>query len=209
MSSPQKQPESAVSRPVIVGITGASGVSIGVRVLELLKSVNESSHLILTPAAERTLAYETQLKISAVKKLATVVHPHTDIGASIASGSFHAKGMIVAPCSVKSMSEIATGITANLLSRAADVTLKERRPLVLMVRESPLHLGHLRTMASLTEMGAIIAPPMPAFYAGPQDINDLVTQMAARALKLLGIECPELKVWGETVKPSRPGKPKT
>ena len=190
--------------PVLVGITGASGIAYGVRVLELLQDEGLESHLILTPAAERTLAYETSLKVADIKALATITHSYTDIGASIASGSFPTAGMVVAPCSIKSMSEIAAGVTSSLLSRAADVTLKERRPLVLMVRESPLHLGHLRTMTALAEMGAAIAPPMPAFYAHPQSVDDLVTQSAARALALVGIRVPALKIWGEDAKPGRP-----
>lgn len=206
---PPKPPKTAKSpphAPVAVGITGASGICLGVKVLELLKSAQVPAHLIVTPAAERTLAYETDLKLAGLRALAAEIHSYTDIGAPLASGSFETAGMIVAPCSVHTMSQIATGITGNLLSRAADVSLKERRPLVLMVRESPLHLGHLRTMAALTEMGAMIAPPMPAFYAGPQSIDDMVTQMAARALALIGVRSPKLKVWGEDIKPARPAK---
>ena len=189
---------------LIVGITGASGAVYGVRLLDHLKAAGIESHLVLTPAAERAIAYETPLKIADVAGRAAVHHSYTDIGASIASGSFRTKGMIVAPCSVRTMSEIATGVTSNLLTRAADVTLKERRPLVLMVRETPLHLGHLRTMTALAEIGAIIAPPLPAFYAHPRSIDEIVDQGVARVLDLVGIEVPTLRRWGEDLHPSRP-----
>jgi 4-hydroxy-3-polyprenylbenzoate decarboxylase len=189
---------------LIVGMTGASGAIYGVRLLDHLKAAGIETHLVLTPAAERALTYETPLKIAEVGARAGVHHPYTDIGASIASGSFRTRGMIVAPCSVRTMSEIATGVTSNLLTRAADVTLKERRPLVLLVRETPLHLGHLRTMTALAEMGAIIAPPLPAFYAHPRSIEEMVDQFLGRVLDLFGIETPALKRWGEDLHPSRP-----
>lgn len=148
-------------RRLVVGISGASGVVYGVRLLQLLRRAGVETHLVVTKTAEVTFAYESALKIAEVKALAHVTHRIGDMGASISSGSFPTNGMIVAPCSIRSMSEIATGVTTTLLTRAADVTLKERRRLVLMVRETPLHTGHLRTMTSLSEMGAIIAPPVP------------------------------------------------
>ena len=155
-------------RRLIVGISGASGVMYGVRLLQLLRNAGVETHLVMSKTAEITFAYETTLKIADVKALAHKHHDIDDMAASISSGSFRTAGMIVAPCSMRSMSEIATGVTTTLLTRAADVTLKERRRLVLMVRETPLHTGHLRTMTALSEMGAIIAPPVPAFYAKPR-----------------------------------------
>jgi 4-hydroxy-3-polyprenylbenzoate decarboxylase len=193
-----------VAGRIIVGLTGASGAIYGVRLLDQLKAAGIESHLVITPAGERAIAYETPLKIAEVAARAGVHHPYTDIGASIASGSFRTRGMVVAPCSVRTMSEIATGVTSNLLTRAADVTLKERRPLVLLVRETPLHLGHLRTMTALAEMGAIIAPPLPAFYSHPKDLDEMVDQFLGRVLELLGVEAQGLKRWGEDLFPSRP-----
>ena len=184
-----------------VGISGASGVILGVRVLETLRRIGVESHLVLSRAAEVTLAHETDLKVADVRALASVSYAPADIGAAIASGSFRTLGMIVAPCSVRSMSEIATGVTSSLLSRAADVTLKERRPLVLMVRETPLHLGHLRTMTQLAEMGAVIAPPVPAFYAKPQSLDDLIDHAVGRALDLFGLESGRVRRWGEATQP--------
>ncbi len=192
------------SRRIIIGITGASGTLYGVRLLELLKPMDVETHLVLSRSAERVMAYETRLKIAEVKAMADVLHSNDDIGAPIASGSFPTGGMIIAPCSVRTMSEIATGVTPNLLSRAADVCLKEKRPLVLMVRETPLHLGHLRSMTALAEMGAFIAPPVPSFYAGSETIDQVVTQSAARALDHLGLESEAIKRWGEDLKPARP-----
>jgi 4-hydroxy-3-polyprenylbenzoate decarboxylase len=154
-----------VSKPkrIIVGISGASGVVYGIRALQLLKKAGVETHLVVSKAAEMTMAYECDYTIKDLRAMADHHHAQVDIGASISSGSFHTLGMLIAPCSIRTMSEIATGVTSSLLTRAADVTLKERRPLVLMVRETPFHLGHLRTMTALTEMGAIIAPPLPAF----------------------------------------------
>ncbi|WP_288759849.1 UbiX family flavin prenyltransferase, partial [uncultured Brevundimonas sp.] len=152
---------------MVVGISGASGAIYGARVLDALNDLGVESHLVVTKAALLTLSQETDLTADALSAKATTTHRLADVGASIASGSFRTLGMIVAPCSVRTMSEIATGVTSSLLTRAADVTLKERRPLVLMVRETPLHLGHLRTMTALAEMGAVIAPPLPALYARP------------------------------------------
>jgi flavin prenyltransferase len=182
---------------LIVGISGASGVIYGVKALEVLKATGIETHLVMSKSAEITLAYETSIKVADVQALADVVHPIQDIGASISSGSFHTEGMLIAPCSIRSLSEITHGVTSNLLTRAADVVLKERRRLVLMLRETPLHLGHLRSMTAVTEMGAIIMPPVPAFYAKPETIDDLVTQSVGRALDLFGIDLGLFKRWGE------------
>ncbi|MDN3641034.1 UbiX family flavin prenyltransferase [Simiduia curdlanivorans] len=182
-------------RRLIVGITGASGVVYGVRLLELLKATDIETHLVMSKAAELTLHYESDLKPDDVKALANVVHAPKNIGATIASGSYKTEGMIVAPCSVKTMGEIATGITTGLVARAADVVLKERRRLVLMVRETPFHTGHLRTMTALSEMGAVIAPPLPAFYAKPTSLEQMVDHSLARVLDLFDIEVSGLKRW--------------
>jgi 4-hydroxy-3-polyprenylbenzoate decarboxylase len=182
---------------LILGLTGASGVIYGIRALEMLRGTDVETHLVLSPAARVTIAQETDWKVSDVEALASVRHDHRDIGASIASGSFRTEGMIVAPCSIKSMSEIAAGTTGTLLTRAADVVLKERRRLVLMVRETPLHMGHLRTMANVSEMGAIVMPPVPAFYHKPKTIDDLVNQTIGRALDLFGFDLGMVKRWGE------------
>jgi 4-hydroxy-3-polyprenylbenzoate decarboxylase len=190
---------------LVVGLSGASGVAYGIRLLEALRELRIESHLVMTKPARMTIAYETALTPKQVEAKADRVHAVEDIGAPISSGGFRTRGMIVAPCSVRSMSEIATGATGNLLTRAADVMLKERRPLILMVRETPLHLGHLRTMTSLTEMGAIILPPVPAFYAEPKTLSDLVDQMVGKALDLVGLEWP-MKRWGEDVPKPRRGK---
>jgi 4-hydroxy-3-polyprenylbenzoate decarboxylase len=181
----------------VVGISGASGVIYGVRTLDALRELGVETHLVVTRAAALTLGSETDVSPEQLSGKADVVHRLQDVGASIASGSFRALGMIVAPCSVRTMSEIATGVTSTLLTRAADVTLKERRPLVLMVRETPLHLGHLRTMVKLTEMGAIIAPPLPAFYAQPQTLAQVVDQSVGRALDLFGLSWGAVRRWGE------------
>ena len=183
------------AQPLIVGIAGASGVIYGVRALKLLAQLGIPTHLVMSKAAELTLNYETDMSAAEVKALATDVHSPKNIGASIASGSFRTRGMLIAPCSVKTMSEIATGNTSSLLSRAADVVLKERRRLVLMVRETPLHTGHLRTMTTLSEMGAVIAPPVPAFYARPDSLDAMVDYSIARALDLFDIEVPDLPRW--------------
>ena len=188
---------------LVVGISGASGVVYGARVLDALRELGVESHLVVTRAALLTLSQETDLTPDDLTAKADVVHRLNDVGATISSGSFRTLGMIVAPCSVRTMSEIATGVTSTLLTRAADVTLKERRPLVLMVRETPLHLGHLRTMTALAEMGAIILPPVPAFYAEPKTLSDLIDQMVGRALDLLGYDWPDMKRWGETIAKSR------
>ena len=190
---------------LVIGLSGASGVAYGIRLLEALKELRIESHLVMTKPAQMTIAYETKLTPKQVAAKADHVHAIEDIGAPIASGSFKTAGMIVAPCSVRSMSEIATGVTTNLLTRAADVMLKERRKLILMVRETPLHLGHLRSMTALTEMGAIILPPVPAFYAEPKTLSDLVDQMVGRALDLLGYDWP-MKRWGEDLPQARRDK---
>ena len=182
---------------LIVGITGASGSVYGLRVLDACRELGLESHLVLSRAGSLTLAQETGLTVEAVNARADVVHKAGDIGAAISSGSFRTMGMIVAPCSIKSMSEIATGVTGSLLPRAADVVLKERRRLVLMVRETPFHLGHLRTMTALAEMGAVIAPPLPAFYAKPASIAEMVDQSVGRALDLFGLDWTPVKRWGE------------
>lgn len=182
---------------LVIGISGASGVVFGVRLLELLRSTMIETHLVLSRAAEVTLAYETNYKVKDVKALADVAYGIDDMAAPISSGSYLTLGMIVAPCSVKSLAEIATGVTGTLLSRAADVTLKERRRLVLMVRETPLHAGHLKNMLAVTEMGGVIAPPVPAMYAGPKTIGDVIDQNLARALDLFGIHLDAAKRWGE------------
>lgn len=184
-------------RRLILGISGASGIIYGVRVLELLRETDVEAHLIMTKSAEITLAYEMGRKVADIHALADVVHPIADIGASISSGSFHTEGMLVAPCSIRSMSEIAAGTTGSLLTRAADVVLKERRRLVLMVRETPLHTGHLRTMTAISEMGAIVMPPVPAFYQKPETIDDVINQTVGRALDLFDIDLGVVKRWGE------------
>ena len=186
---------------LVVGISGASGVAYGLRTLDACRELGLESHLILSKAAILTLTHETDRTVADVNAMADVVHRVGDIGASVASGSFRSLGMIIAPCSVRTMSEIASGVTSSLLTRAADVTLKERRPLVLMVRETPFHLGHLRTMVRLAEMGATIAPPLPAFYAMPRSIAEMVDQSVGRALDLFGLDWKPVKRWGEDLKP--------
>lgn len=190
---------------VILALTGASGAIYGKRCLEALRAAGVETHLVISKAAELTLSYELGEKSADLEALAFARYAAGDIGAPISSGSFKTSGMIIAPCSVKTMSEIATGVTTNLISRAADVVLKERRRLVLMVRETPFHLGHLRTMTALAEMGAIIAPPLPSFYIEPKSVDELVDQSVGRALDLLGIESALTKRWGEDLaKGARP-----
>jgi len=186
---------------LVVGVSGASGVVYGLRVLDACRELGIESHLVMSRAAALTLADETALTLADVTARAAVAHKVSDVGASIASGSFRTLGMIVAPCSVRTMSEIASGVTSTLLTRAADVTLKERRPLVLMVRETPLHLGHLRTLVKLAEMGAVIAPPLPAFYARPQSLEEMVDQSVGRALDLFGLDWRPVRRWGEDIGP--------
>jgi 4-hydroxy-3-polyprenylbenzoate decarboxylase len=183
-------------RRIVVGISGASGAIYGVRTLMLLRDLGITTHLVMTKSAQVTLAHELDMKVADVKGLASMVHDPADIGASISSGSFKTMGMVVTPCSIKSLSEISSGITGSLLSRAADVTLKERRPLILMVRETPLHLGHLRSMTQICEMGGIVMPPVPAFYARPQSIEAMVDHTVGRMLDLLGLDTGTVRRWG-------------
>jgi 4-hydroxy-3-polyprenylbenzoate decarboxylase len=184
-------------RRLVVGLSGASGATYGLRVLDACRELGVETHLVVSRSAALTLAQETPLSMAEVHARADVVHRAADVGAAIASGSFRTLGMIVAPCSVRTMSEIATGVTSSLLTRAADVTLKERRALVLMVRETPLHLGHLRTLVKLAEMGAVIAPPVPAFYARPATLEEMVDQSVGRALDLFGLSWRPVRRWGE------------
>ncbi|WP_413730308.1 UbiX family flavin prenyltransferase [Sodalis sp. RH22] len=186
-----------IKRRIIVGISGASGFQYGMKVLELLHEQDIEVHLVISKGAEATRALETTYERQEVVKLADEVHSVTNLGAAIASGSFTTLGMIIAPCSMNSLAAIAHGLAGNLLTRAADVILKERRRLVLMVRETPLHLTHLKNMQSVTEMGGIIFPPVPAFYQAPQSVDDIVRHSAARALDLFGLDVGNLKRWGE------------
>lgn len=181
--------------PFLVGISGASGVIFGIRLLEILRTLKVPTHLIMSRSAEIALASETDRKLADIHALADVVYAVADIAAAPASGSFPTRGMVIAPCSIRTMSEIATGVTGSLLTRAADVTLKERRRLVLMVRETPLHTGHLRTMTTLSEIGAIIAPPVPAFYSAPATIADLVDHTLGRVLDLFDLDSGRVKRW--------------
>src|SRR6478672_10694291 len=167
---PERQPKARL----VIGMSGASGAIYGVRLLQKLQGTGIETHLIMSRNAQVTLAYETDLKVADVEKLASVVHANTDLGAACSSGSFRTLGVIVAPCSIKTMAEIATGATAGLISRSADVALKERRRVVLMLRETPLHLGHIRSMAAVTEAGAIVYPPVPAFYARPKTLDEMI-----------------------------------
>ena len=180
---------------LIVGISGASGTIYGVRILEMLRKTEIESHLVMSKSAEVTMTYETDLKPRDVRTLASVNYPVSDIGAAISSGSFPTMGMIVAPCSIRTMSEIATGVTGSLLSRAADVVLKEKRRLVLAVRETPLHSGHLRSMTALADIGAVIAPIVPAFYNRPQSVDDIINHTCGRLLDLFGIDTGIVKRW--------------
>ncbi|MCA3267646.1 MAG: UbiX family flavin prenyltransferase [Azospirillum sp.] len=182
---------------LIVGISGASGAVYGIRALESLRAAGIETHLVLTKTAAMTIAYETDLTLAQVKKLADVVHANEDLGAAVSSGSFKTLGMIVAPCSMRSVAEIAYGNTTTLLTRAADVQLKERRRVVLLAREAPLHLGHLRALTQAAEIGAVIVPPVPAFYSRPKTIDDIVNHTVGRALDLFGIETKLVKRWGE------------
>jgi 4-hydroxy-3-polyprenylbenzoate decarboxylase len=182
---------------LIVGISGASGVIYGARLLELLGPLPVETHLVISRTADVTLAVETDLKPAAVRARADFVHANNDMAAPISSGSFKTMGMVVAPCSIRSMAEIASGVTTTLLSRAADVVLKERRRLVLLVRETPLHTGHLRTMTALSEMGAVIAPPVPAFYVKPQTLDEMIDQTLGRILDLFDLETGLVRRWGE------------
>ncbi len=187
--------EKAATKRLVVGISGASGAAYGVRALDALNELGIETHLVISRAAALTLSSELGLTPADLAGRATETYRVQDIGAAIASGSFRTMGMLVTPCSVRTMSAIATGVTSSLLTRAADVTLKERRPLVLMVRETPLHLGHLRTMTALAEMGATIAPPLPALYAGPRTVEEMVDQSVGRVLDLFGLDWERTQRW--------------
>ena len=180
---------------LIVGITGASGAIYGVRLLEVLRSHDLETHLVLTRAAKLTIQYELDRPLAAIEALADIVHPLSDVGACVASGSYRTLGMVVAPCSMKTLAAIATGVTDNLLTRAADVVLKERRRLVLLPRETPLHLGHCKNLVAVTELGAIVAPPVPAFYTKPKTIDDLVDHTVGRVLDLFDLESGLVTRW--------------
>ncbi|MBU0511154.1 MAG: UbiX family flavin prenyltransferase [Chloroflexi bacterium] len=192
----QRISESAKQR-VVVGISGASGSILGIRALEMLRDAEVETHLIISPAAEITIVQETDWQVSDVRALADVTYEHNNIGAAIASGSFATMGMLVIPCSIKTLSAVANSYAADLLSRAADVTLKESRPLILVVRETPLHRGHIRLMGLAAEAGALIFPPMPAFYARPRTIDDMIDNFIGRVLARMGIENSYYEEWGE------------
>ena len=192
---------SEASEPVdrlIIGISGASGVQYGVRALELLRDLPIETHLVMSKSAELTVHHELDQSVDEICALADVWHPVRNVGASVASGSFRTRGMLLAPCSIRTLGEITSGVTSSLLTRAADVVLKERRRLVLMVRETPLHLGHLRNMVSVTEMGAIVSPPVPAFYAKPDTLEAVITQSVSRALDLFDISVAGTHRWTES-----------
>jgi 4-hydroxy-3-polyprenylbenzoate decarboxylase len=189
--------ESPKKARIIIGISGASGIIYGIRLLEYLKNTRLETHLIVSKAAQHTRAIESQLSATELFALADKQYHVNDIAASLSSGSYKTIGMIIAPCSMRTLSNIATGNSSSLLTRAADVVLKERRKLILMVRESPFQLNHIRNMATVTEMGAIIAPPVPAFYNNPQTIDDLVNHTVGRVLDLLDIENTLATRWGE------------
>jgi 4-hydroxy-3-polyprenylbenzoate decarboxylase len=182
---------------LIIGISGSSGIIYGIRLLQVLRELSVETHLVISKAGQLTRSYETDMSAADLKALADFNHPCSDVGACIASGSFKTMGMIVAPCSMKTLGEIAHGISSTLLTRAADVVLKERRRLVLLPRETPLHLGHLNNMVSITQMGGIICPPVPAFYTKPQSIEDIVNDTVGRVLDLFDLESGLVKRWGE------------
>jgi len=186
-------------RRIVVGISGASGAIYGVRLLHLLRALDVESHLVVSRSAQITLTQEMNMQLADLKALADVHYPNADIGAAISSGSFRVDGMIVAPCSIKTLSEIATGCTSSLLSRAADVMLKERRRLVLMVRETPLHAGHIRSLAAVTDAGAIVYPPVPAFYAQPATLEQMVDHTLGRVLDLFDMDARTVRRWQGTV----------
>jgi 4-hydroxy-3-polyprenylbenzoate decarboxylase len=190
MTDPSQPP-----KRLIIGISGASGAIYGVRLLQALKLLPVETHLVMTHTAEVTLAHETKLKVADVRRLADVAYPIGDLAAAISSGSFQTMGMIVAPCSMRSLGEIAHGISSNLLTRAADVVLKERRRLVLVARETPLHTIHLRNLLTVSEVGAIVAPPMPAFYNKPKTLDDVVDHTVGRLLDLFDLDTGKVKRW--------------
>ena len=182
---------------LIIGMTGASGAIYGVRLLQVCRDLGLEAHLCMSKAAELTLAYELEMKAAEVRALAHKAYAPADIGAAIASGSFRTRGMIIAPCSIRTMAEIATGTTSSALTRAADVVLKERRPLVLMLRETPLHAGHLENLLKLARLGAVIAPPVPAFYIRPQSVEDLIDHAVGRVLDLFDLDTDLPHRWRE------------
>ena len=185
----------AQNQRLVIGISGASGAVLGIRLLEACRKLDLETHLVISKAGEITIAQETNRSVSEVRALASHTHKSADIGAAIASGSYPTMGMAVVPCSIRTMSEIATGVTSSLLTRAADVTLKERRKLLLAVRETPFHTGHLRTLTQLSEMGAIIAPPVPAFYTKPETTAEIVDQFTGHLLRLMGIDNDLAREW--------------
>jgi len=187
-------------RRMVVGISGASGIAYGIKALQLLRNLNVETHLVVSKAGHITRSHETDLSREELEALAHVNHPINDVGAALSSGSFGTMGMIIAPCSMRTLSCIASGMADSLLTRAADVTLKERRRLVLMIRETPLHLVHLRNMQTVTECGAIVFPPVPAFYTRPESLDDIVTHSVVRALDLFGLNAEDIPRWGETIK---------
>ena len=193
-------------RRMIVGISGASGTLYGIELLKILQELKIESHLIITKTAELTCSYETNISSQELRQLADYAHPINNLAASISSGSFKTMGMIIAPCSMRTLGEIANGISSNLLTRAADVVLKDRRRLVALVREFPLHAGHLKNMLAVTEMGGIIAPPVPAFYTRPETINDIIIQTLGRTLDLFDIDTKNFPRWGNNT-PSINQKP--
>ena len=190
MTDPSRQP-----KRLILGISGASGIIYGVRLLQALKTLPVETHFVMTRTAEVTLAHETRMKVADVRRLADVTYPIGDLAAAISSGSFRTIGMIVAPCSMRSLGEIAHGISSNLLTRAADVVLKERRRLVLVTRETPLHTIHLRNLVTVSELGAIVAPPMPAFYSKPKTLDDVIDHTVGRILDLFNLDTGKVKRW--------------
>ncbi|PDY49536.1 MULTISPECIES: UbiX family flavin prenyltransferase [Bacillus cereus group] len=187
----------SVKRRMIVAISGATGIVYGIRLLEVLRRLDIETHLVVSQSAQMTLNYETDMNIKELKELADVTYSHKDIGAAISSGSFQTMGMIIAPCSIKTLSQIAYSMTDNLVARAADVVLKERKRLVLMLRETPLSLSHIRHMEAVTENGGIIFPPVPAFYTRPNTLDDIVNQTVGRVLDLFDIDTGEFERWGE------------
>lgn len=196
------------SKRLIVGVSGASGAIYGIRLLEAARALGLETHLVLTRAAAMTINYETDYTVKSVCALASVVHAAEDVGAPISSGSFRTLGMVVAPCSMRSASEIAYGNTSSLLTRAADVQLKEKRRLVLLAREAPLHAGHLRTLAAVAEIGAVVLPPVPAFYTRPESIDDIVSHTVGRALDLFGLDAGLVRRWTSDFRQAVAGRAK-
>lgn len=189
----------AKAKRLIIGITGATGIIYGVRLLELLRDTDIQTHLIVSRAGDMTRVQELDISAQQLRQLATVSYPINDVGAALSSGSFRTFGMVIAPCSVRTLAELANGVTTSLLTRAADVVLKERRRLVLLVRETPLHAIHLRNMLTVTEAGAIVMPPVPAFYTLPKSIDEMVTNTVCRVLDLFDIDVGRLQRWGEDI----------